>query len=159
MSSDTHVFWPGGEQEHFVLDPSRLDPKALTNANNILMVLSINRSIVRGSVATGRAQTLTWLLPSPPESTANMQVVSIASEPVGTLVVLAATKGQVDPAQLKAASTILCDGAMVAPHEIESVLGKAGAPAVTVVAHGPKTDAGIDEAYGLALYLGAALNG
>jgi len=158
MNIDANVFWPSGERDHFALDRSRLDAKALNNANNMLMILSINGTFVRASLATGRAQTLTWLFPSPPGSEADVRVLGIA-EPVGTLAVVVATKGQVGAAHLKAALKSIYGEGKVPPQDIESVLGKAQAPTVAVVTFGPKTDAAVDEAYGLALYLGAALNG
>jgi hypothetical protein len=157
------VFWPSGERERFVVDPSRLNPKAMAGAENLLTGLSISGSIVRASLATGRTQTLTSCVPSPAtgiENGGRPLAVRIAGDGGALLAVVAVYGGRHDAAAVKAALKLISDEAKLGLKEIESILSKSATPSGMVIAtFGSKTDAAVDEAYGLALHLGAAMNG
>jgi hypothetical protein len=159
MDSNAYVFWPDGERETFVLDSSRLGPKGSANAKKILTILSIAGSMVRASVATGRAQTLTSI-PSPEVNghATSLQAVSIADGDT-TLAIVVAMSGHDDVAALKAGLKIMPDEHRAWAQRVESILSDvAGTPAIAVVTFGTKTNPAVDEAYGLALYLGATMN-
>jgi hypothetical protein len=155
---DVYVVWPGGEREHLVFDSSRPEPKGLATARNLLAGLSISGSVVRGSVSTGRAQTLTSLLPSAStqdKDAADFEVraVQIAGEHNAPLAIVAALSGRDDSAVVN----IIADGSKIGTQEIAAIVGEKR-PAMVVLPLGAKTDAAVDEAYGLALYLGAAMS-
>jgi hypothetical protein len=162
VASEAFVFWPGGERENFILDPARLNPKALTNAGNLLRALSLSGSIVRGSLATGRTQTLTCLLSSPTlrdGDAAKIQGVRIAGDGDAPLATVVAYRGRDDAAGRKAALKIVADETSAGTRDIESIFGTGPeTPVVAIVGYGAKTDAAVDEAYGIALYLGATMN-
>lgn len=160
LEYDAYVFWPNGEREHFVLNPSRLDPKALDNARNMLTILSISNNFVRASIVTGRTQSLTRLPHgSGATSVAQTRALRIAGDDGAPLAIVTTFAASGDGMELDAAAKLIADVGKIGLHEVESDLWQATkGRVIAITTFGAKTDLAIDEAYGIALHLGVAMN-
>jgi hypothetical protein len=150
------VIWPNRERERFVVDPARLDAKGLTGAKNWLTILSLNGSFMRASTATGRAQTLTAAAPSSAGPPLAVRIAGDSDKPLATVAVFGARH---DAATVKAALKIVADDAKVAVADLDAIVSQSKtANGMVIATFGAKDDAAVDEAYGMALHLGAAMN-
>ena len=150
------VFWPSGERQQVLLDPAKLDERALGGARNWLTGLSITGSIVRGSAATGRTQTLASVARSSAGVPLAVRITGDGDKP---LAVMAVFGERHDAAGVREALGSVAAAAKIPMQELTAIVDKcATRNGIAIATHGPSNDAAVDEAYGMALCLGAAMN-
>ena len=148
------VFWPNGEMECFVVDLWLSDRTALSHAKNWLEILALGGTFVRASVVTNRLQTLSSAVATPSGRPLAVRVSGAGDRPLASVAVFGRYH---DPTGARAALSFVANDARIA--DLDALQADPEIECgIAIATFGPKTDAAVDEAYGIGLCLGAAMN-